>query len=448
MAKTRRWHSLPGGIFLLVLLGILTGCTVREGYGLRETRAPSFDEALWRTGEATLFVAAKGPEQGEADFLIPDLKAKQVMIRLQAVANDPLPVTLRCDGAAKVRILGETNQSMKPGMPVALTLPQWARGAGMLDWTPESGECQLSWGEGYRITLRPESKAAPRISALSQGTLACGAEPGRQLDPLQKVFLDNGSMLQTCPVVPGPVRVLDDPLDGLNARIAALTGRPVSRAELLKGDADMPLDYSNAPKFDLIQISYLHIRADFSGYLTARMLAYHALRGTQVRILVSGILMLKEDRQFYDSLAARYPNIQIQYYRWPGGGTGGTDDLVNHFHRVQHTRAFLALSPQPGRSRYIFGGRNLHDGFFFSSPFDLTDWPYLHTYDESSFQDLGFYSVYEDVELELRGDAAVRNVAQHHLALWNRDADTQTVGPITMGRTTRLSGMRHYLSLP
>ncbi|MEJ2018267.1 MAG: hypothetical protein P8X51_08210, partial [Maritimibacter sp.] len=362
MARTRRWHSLPGGIFLLVLLGILTGCTVREGYGLRETRAPSFDEALWRTGEATLFVAAKGPEQGEADFLIPDLNAKQVMIRLQAVANDPLPVTLRCDGAAKVRILGETNQSMK--------------------------------GEGYRITLRPESKAAPRISALSQGTLACGTEPGRQLDPLQKVFLDNGAMLRTCPVAPGPVRVLDDPLDGLNARIAALTGRPVTRAELLKGDADMPLDYSNAPKFDLIQISYLHIRADFSGYLTARMLAYHALRGTQVRILVS-------------------PNIQIQYYRWPGGGTGGTDDLVNHFHRVQHTRAFLALSPQPGRSRYIFGGRNLHDGFFFSSPFDLTDWPYLHTDDESSFQDLGFYSVYEDVELELRGDAAVRNVAQH-----------------------------------
>ena len=447
MVSTKVRRPVVGVLIVLLPLLLQIGCAPPAGYGLRDGGVPSTKGANWRSSEATLFLGADGPAQADAVFVIPDLDAHRSRIRIEAVARTAITAELRCEGRVRVRQAGTPYQPLAPGETHRLTLPPRDHGAATLDWRQGTGACRVDWGDGHSVALRPES-TQPRLAALSQGAVACRVDPDLRLDPLQKVFLDEGAMLQTCPVDPGPVRLLADPLDALNARIEALTGRKVPRDVLTSGNADLPLDFSNAPRLDLIQISYLHIRADYVGYLTARMLAHHALRGTQVRILVTGVLMLDEDRIFYDSLAARYPNIQIQYYKWRDAGIGGPGDLINQVHRVQHTRAFLALSPEPGRSRYIFGGRNLHDGFFFSTPFNLEDWPFLHTYDEGSFQDIGFYSVYEDLEVELRSDAAVRNVAAHHLALWNRDVGTQSVGPLRTGVSDRVRGMRHYLSLP
>lgn len=439
-------HGAAG--LLAVLLAVQIGCAPREGLGLRDEAPPSLQAELWRVGEATLYLAAEGPVQPNAQFVIPDLGARRVEIHLEAVSRRALAVALGCDGPARIGHLDTADRRLQPGVPRTVILPPRGQGGVVLDWRPETGMCRVSWGQGHTVILRPESEALPRLSQMSRAALNCRADPNQPLDPLQRVFLDQGAMLQTCPVDPGRVRLLDDPLDGLNARIEALTGSAVSRDALTAGDPDLPLDFSNAPQLDLIQLSYLHVRADFVGYLTARMLAHHAQRGTQVRILVTSLLMLEEDRVFYDSLSARYPNIQIQYYRWRNRGIDRPIDVVNQLHRVQHTRAFLTLSREPGRSRYIFGGRNLHDGFFFTNPFDLEDWPYLHTYDEGGFQDLGFFSVYEDIEVELRDDQAVRNIAVHHLALWNRDLETQQVGPFNTGYTDQPHGMRHYLSLP
>lgn len=432
----------------LIALLLMAGCAPREGYGLRAGDVPSSKGADARLGAATLFLGADGPVQADAVFAIPDLEAERARLRIEAVAREPIIAKLWCEGPVRVREAGTPYRQVAPSETGTLTVPPRGHGVVTLDWRRDTGACRVSWGDGHNVALRPESAALPRLAALSQGALACRIDSNLKLDALQKVFLDEGALLQTCPVDPGPVRLFPDPLDALNARIEALTGSTVPREVLVSGNADLPLDFSKAPRLDLIQLSYLHVRADFVGYLTARMLAYHALRGTEVRILVSDILMLEEDRIFFDSLAARYPNIQIQYYRWGEEGLSGPGALVDSLHRVQHTRAFLTLSPEPGRSRYIFGGRNLHDGFFFTHPFDLKAWPYLHTYDEGGFQDLGFYSVYEDLEVEVRDDAAVRNLAAHHIALWNRDAKSQSVGPVRTAETNRLRGMRHYLSLP
>ena len=443
---------MPRALFSIALALatlLLAGCAPREGFGIVEGTSPEQAPEPWRVSEATLFIAETGPEQDGAEFLIPDLHATRSTIRLEAVSRRSIAATLACEGPFRIQTADGTARRFSQGRSVDLTLPNRGQGAASFVWQPDSATCRLSWGDDHTVTLRPESEAAPWLAELSLGaSLACRTRSTDGLDPLQRMFLDEGPMLQTCPVTPGPVEVLSDPLEALNARIEALTGRRVSRDQLTAGDPDMPLDFSNAPRLELIQLSYLHIRSDFVGYLTARMLAHHAIRGTQVRILATSLLMLEEDRIFYDSLAARYPNIQIQYYQWDYPGIGRPDDVVNQLHRVQHTRAFLALSRDPGRSRYIFGGRNLHDGFFFSEPFDLQDWPFLHTYDEGAFQDLGFYSVYEDVELGLSDDRAVRNIAAHHLALWNRDFETHRAGPLQTGTTDRLSGMRHYLSLP
>ncbi len=447
MALALKWRWGKSAIIAMSLLS-LTGCAPSEGYGVLVDTIPSAQGGLWRTSEATLFIAVEGPSQPDAQFIIPDLDALRSEIQLEAISHEPITVAVRCDGPAMIRHADATSEPLIPDVPVQVTLPPRGDGDAMLEWQPQSGNCRVDWGDSHSVTLRPESLARPHLSQMSRGALDCRMDPNQRLDPLQRVFLDDGAMLQTCPVAPGRVRLLGDPIDALNARIEALTGTTVPRDVLNEGNPDLRLDFSNAPELDLIQLSYLHIRSDFVGYLTARMLVYHAMRGTQVRILVTSLLMLEEDRIFYDSLSSRYPNIQIQYYRWDNIGVSGLDDIINKFHRVQHTRAFLALSRQPGRSRYIFGGRNLHDGFFFPNAFDLREWPYLHTYDASSFQDFGFYSVYEDLELELRYDQAVHSLAAHHIALWNRDVETQHVGPFRTGSSDRVRGMRHYLSLP
>lgn len=447
MAIHKMHRQVACGLIAVLLLSQV-GCAPREGYGVRDGGVPSTQGELWRISEGTLFLAAEGPTQHDAQFAIPDLHAHLSEIRLEAVSRQPTTVELRCEGRALIRHVDGPNQTLAPGKPGQVSLPPRGPDAAILEWRPESGICRVNWGEGHSVTLQPESRTLPHLSEVSRASLNCRVDPNLRLDALQKVFLDDGAMLQTCPVTPGRVRLLSHPLDGLNARIEALTGSTVPRGVLREGNPDLPLDFSRAPELDLIQLSYLHVRADFVGYLTARMLAFHAMRGTQVRILVTGWLMLEEDRVFYDSLAARYPNIQIQYYQWRNRGIARPDDVINRLHRVQHTRAFLALSRMPGRSRYIFGGRNLHDGFFFSNPFDLRDWSFLHSYDEGGFQSIGFYSVYEDLELVLRDDQAVRSVAAHHLALWNRDAETQHVGPFRTGSTDRVRGMRHFLSLP
>ena len=441
-------RRLAASAFVALILLTQIACAPREGYGLRDGGVPSKQGGFWRTSEGTLFLAPDGPEQPGAQFVIPDLHARRSEIRLEAVSRHPMRIEVRCEGPARIRREGAADLRVSPGRPGHVRLPPRNHGAAILDWRPESGVCHAQWGDGHSVALRPESDALPHLSEVSRGSLACRLDPVSRPDPLEKVFLDDGAMLQTCPVAPGRVRLLSDPLDALNARIKALTGSTVPRDMLSGGNPDLRLDFSRAPELDLIQLSYLHVRADFVGYLTARMLAYHAMRGTQVRILVTGLLMPEKDRIFYDTLAARYPNIQIQYYEWRHRGLARPDDIINRFHRVQHTRAFLVLSPEPGRSRFIFGGRNLHDGFFFPAPFDLQDWPYLHTYVEGGFQDVSFYSVYEDLEVELRDDRAVRSVAAHQLALWNRDAETQHVGPFRTESTDRVRGMRHYLSLP
>lgn len=436
------------GTLAAVLLVSVMGCSPREGYGILEGGVPSKAGGAWRTSEGTVYLSPEGPKRHDAQFVIPDANADRSMVRLEALSRQPISIELRCEGPAALRRANLSRLHLLPGRTRKVDVPPRRARTTTIDWRPETGTCHLEWGDGYKITLRPESEVLPELSDVTRAPLRCRADPELRLDPLQRVFLDEGPMLQTCPIAPGRVSLHGDPLDALNARIEALTGSKVSHDLLASGNPDLPLDFSRAPKIDVIQLSYLHVRADFVGYLMARMLAHHAMRGAQVRILVTRLVMTEKDRAFYDSLSARYPNIQIQYYKWRNPGLARPGDLVNRFHRVQHTRAFLVLSPEKGRSRYIFGGRNLHDGFFFSSPFDLTDWPYLHTYDEEGFQDVGFYSVYEDLEVELRDDEAVRSVAAHHMALWNRDAETQHVGPFRPGRTDRVRGMRHYLSLP
>jgi phosphatidylserine/phosphatidylglycerophosphate/cardiolipin synthase-like enzyme len=213
----------------------------------------------------------------------------------------------------------------------------------------------------------------------------------------------------------------------------------------------MPLDFSAAPDLDLIYLSSLHLRADFAGYLMVRMLRHHAARGTIVRIIVADALMGARDRALIEALAADFPNVQLQYFRWHPPGPGSLAEGVAALHRVHHVKALVTVGSRPGTSRAITGGRNLHDGFVFDRPVDLSALPFLHNYDAAEGLRLDFFASYDDFEAELRGDAAVRAIAAHLSAFWHRDpggAASRPPATAVAGSVPEAPLLRHFISVP
>ena len=96
----------------------------------------------------------------------------------------------------------------------------------------------------------------------------------------------------SCELAPGTPRLLGDALDAFNAKVEALTGARLSQARSMRATRLAPIDFSHAPQLDYIWLSYLNLRADYSGYMISRMLEYHAARGATVRIVVTDALML------------------------------------------------------------------------------------------------------------------------------------------------------------
>jgi phosphatidylserine/phosphatidylglycerophosphate/cardiolipin synthase-like enzyme len=318
--------------------------------------------------------------------------------------------------------------------------------------TPEVSRCEIRWGDDRRMILQRTGLHAPSLHRLDTFRETCTEPQPDAHDRLTRAFYANTALAQTCATSPGPIDFAIDPLDALNARIEALTGRSIARADLQSGDPDIRIDFSRAPKLDLIIMSYLHIRADLSGHLLRRMIEYHAARGTRVRILTSATLMLDLDRTYWESLAARHPNVQLQYFEWNPQGPDMPTELVDMVQRSNHTKLFLTLAAAPGKSRFITGGRNLHDGFFYDDAFDFSGHPELRSYAEGGIEGLAWHSVYFDFEIVMRGDAAVRQVARHFSTLWHRDSDGAVPVPMARAGDTgplpRDGQARHFISYP
>ena len=250
---------------------------------------------------------------------------------------------------------------------------------------------------------------------------------------------------------PGPWALFPDGVAALDRRIQALTGRPVGRAALLSGDPDLPLDFSAAPDLDLIVLSYLNLNADFTGALMARMLEHHAARGTAVRILVAEPMWAPADRALYEGLAARYPHVRIEPWRYAPRPGDGFEAQAGRVHRVQHTKLFAVLARAPGRSVAMIGGRNLADGYAFDQPHDLGAHPQLRQYVRGRALLADGYHSYSDLEIALSGDAQVRTLVAHWAELWNRDPGTdapRASDPPAARAPARGAALRHFVSVP
>jgi len=402
-----------------------------------------------------LALSQDGPAEGQHSASFSAEGAGRVSLAFLPQGRGAWWVSATCDAGVRVRAVeGEVSPPMwsRAGQPVTLHLQSGERGQSWLDLDPATQDCTLTVTPGGRpswsLHLQREDLARPQVARLDAAGRTCAAAGG---DALERAFMATGDLAASCPLPMGPVRLLEQGLDALNARVEALTGRALPREALLAGNAEMPLDFSAAPQLDLIYVTYLNLNADFAGYLTARMLAWHASRGTLVRILVSEVMLTATDRDLFEGLAARYPNVQIQPFHLPASAAQGLDGQLGRLHRVTHVKLFATVARQPRRSVAILGGRNIHEGYFFDSPRDLSAQPWLHQYDVSQTRLTGGFTTYQDFEIALNDDRAVRSIVGHMAALWHRDHDSQTLRPVQ--GAAALPGveegmMRHFLSVP
>ncbi len=432
--------------------GVVDGGRITPALARALAGAGAVPPERWRLAEAQVFLSERGPQVADARLLLPTQGVARTRVFVNSVAGAPLRVVLSCDGAGRLEGVSARPLYMRTGATRRFTLVRRSHGQVVLELGPDSRRCRLEWGQGHRLELVRDADGAPALARLAATRATCTPPDPARMDALQAAFYAERWLSQTCARPTGGLRMLADPLEALNARIEALTGRRLARAQLAAGDPDVALDFSAAPRLDLIQVSYLLIRADYSGELMRRMLAWHAARGTEVRILVTDQLIKDKERALFEALAADYPAVQIQYFTWSRPGPPSPALVVDRLQRVHHMKVFATLARDPGRSRFIIGGRNIWDGFFFDHPFDLRDHPELRTYDENGVQALMYYSTYEDFEVELSDDALVREWMAHFETFWNRDFTTQVARPMAVngqaGGAPRDGVARHFMSLP
>lgn len=438
VAATARAVALRLGALLLV-----TACAVPA------PEAPRLFPESGARIEATIYLSSDGPGRDDAVARFAAVEGGETRIGFVSVAGRAIAARVSCSGEARLRVDGETGpgQYLRPGASSALPVP--GRSAGdmpLLVLPPETARCEIDWGEGHSLAVLRDGAPAT-VPTPGPACTPPATPPG---DALAQAFFAERAMMQTCAAPTGPVEFVPGELEGLKWRLDRLTGSNVSAAAIAAGDPDMALDFSRAPRFDEIIVSYLLIRSDLSGWLTTRTLAFHAARGTRVRILASAALMNGFDRRPFDQLAARFPNVEIQYFQWPAQGPA---DLIDSIQRANHVKLFLGLSAEPGRSFALIGGRNLTDGFYLEGQADYPDHPFLHSYGKEvdGLQGLAFHSVYDDFEVALTDRARVAEIAEQFDRYFTRDAKRQLMrGPDAPGRSASGSDglMRHFISLP
>lgn len=442
-------------ILLFLSLLILGACApIRDGVEPATRLAVAASERHART---QLVLTREGPADGQARVYFQAQDAARITISFFVQSRARMRLAVTCDGRAR-RIdrpaghLDTVSAWAGRGNPLRLELGPGERRRTLLELGTEVRDCDVTvtpnGARPYALRLLREDSALPDLAEIDAPLPAC--PEGRSADPLHRAFMGTGALSATCPMPAGPVTLLPDGIDALNARVEALTGRRVSRAALEAGDPDMALDWSAAPQLDLIYLTYLNVNADFAGYLTARMLAWHAARGTVVRILVSDVIQTDTDRRLFEGLAARYPTVQIQAFQFPASAADGLEAQLGRFHRVNHVKLFATLDRQTGRSVALVGGRNIHEGYFFNAPRDLSGWAFLHQYDPEASRLVGGFATYEDFEIALHGAAAER-IVRHMASLWHRDHTRQVPRPPADAPRQAHAAegyMRHFLSVP
>lgn len=397
---------------------------------------------------ATVYLSARGPDRPDASLRYPSAAGGETRLTLAPTDRRPMSLALRCDGPARLWQAGERGPGryLRRGGLRRVRLPGKGQGAlPVLALPAETAVCEVSWGAGHRLRLlRDGAPATPPSRAP-----ACPMPPDAPDDPLARAFFVSRPLDQTCAAPAGGFALVPGKLEALKWRLDRLTGSDVPLAQLAITDPDMTLDFSHAPRFDEIIVSYLAIRADLSGWLTMRTLAAHAAAGTRIRIMTTASLNAPLDRAPLEALAAQYPNVSVQFFRFPVTAPG---DGWKPLGRSSHVKLFLGLSPDPGRSFALVGGRNLVDGFFFDHETTFPGHPALRSYGAAArgMPWYGYFSLYDDFEIALTDRARVAEIAAQFKRYFEHEARHAVMRPRPHARVAEggRGYVRHFISLP
>jgi phosphatidylserine/phosphatidylglycerophosphate/cardiolipin synthase-like enzyme len=413
--------------------------------------AGTFD-ARWRAARSTLYLDSDRPASGEFQFS--GLQAKSVEIVLRQIGTAPLGVSGRCD--AELSIGG---QPVAPGETFRLRLGGAGSGSDRASLRPAPGlqRCRLALsspgGGSGTIEVRREATADPGIAGLDSLYQRCPVPDPARLTPLGRVFHASRWLSQSCAVGLGDTVLLDDPREAFNAKVEALAGSRLPESFFARADPEAPIDLSRAPALELVYFSYLDFKADFSGRVMERLIRHHARRGTKVRIMVTRVLERDKDRALLEQLAADHPNVQLQEFAWEAARGAPLGEQLSAFHKTHHVKMLATLARDPRRSRVIVGGRNIHDGFLFHEPVDLSRYPNLQQYGKTGGLSLNYYSNWTDFELSTGDPEAVRTFIAHLATIWHRDADTDMPRPFSLAgkrvaNPVPGANARHFISVP
>lgn len=253
----------------------------------------------------------------------------------------------------------------------------------------------------------------------------------------------------TCPQKFDSIEPLPEPENSLHARVVALLGQDLPKDFVKNANPFAPLDFSKAPKYDSILVSYLVFRADFYGTLIGRLLAHHADNGALVRIIVSDVIALKKDIVMFEKLQAEHPNLKVTLYRFDDAQGGGAK--FSQLHRTNHVKLFVAYSKEePSNSFVIVGGRNIHDGFVFKTPVDVSAYPQVVNYvtgDES-------WAYWRDFEMVIKGQDFVESMVRHFMNFYhiNKENLVMRIPSVAVASekvaTAENGYLRHMISIP
>lgn len=299
-------------------------------------------------------------------------------------------------------------------------------------------------GKEFQFKLVNENKKLQPFNKLLSTTEVCAT-----LKDSDKFIETNEFTNMTCPIPYESIKILPEPEDSLHARVVQLLGRDLPTDFVKNANPYAELDFSKAPKLDAILVSYLVFRGDFYGTLLGRLMAYHADRGAFVRVVVSDVISLDKDKAMYEKLMALHPNIKFIRYEFDKSQKGGAK--FSELHRTNHVKLFITYSKEDSNgSMVIVGGRNVHDGFVFKTPVDVSKFPEIVNYvsgDES-------WAYWRDFEMVIRGQNFTESMVRHYMSFYHINKDdlvmkaSSVVIPRDNVKPTDIQTMRHYISIP
>ena len=388
----------------------------------------------WRVARQVMYLGGKPAAPGTKKFTYSSIQASTTEISFRSIADHTLSVAGQCDGASEIR-QGNGKRSYNAGETFRFTVPAGNRNrlAQRLSPGKHAGACRLTvTGQGgYRDHVQLSRDTNPlRVDGRYD---VCASPDPAGLPPLERAFHADRWLSQTCVMDRKAPVLLSDPRDAFNEKVEMLLGRGFSDAFY-----DMPAiprrrSTSRTRRSLISSTSHISIsRPIFRARSWSGCCATTPRKGTPIRILVTEILQRGKDRALLSAIAADHPNVQLQEFRWLPARGSSYDERASGIYKTHHIKLLATLSSQKGASRMVIGGRNLHDGFLYKYPLDLSRYPELQNYKGTNGLSLNYYSNYADFDIAIRDRDTVETVAAHFSTVWNRDFETNVSRPFTV----------------